>query len=252
MKKTNRSTTPMIIAALTVMLSLFISGTGRIVTAGPARGAAPQPSSLNRGNTRYPFLSRYAIDLTRLARRGKLVAAIGHKSEVNQVARMLFEDALRNPVLIGEAGNNSASNKVAQALALKIASNDIPEKLRGKRVFSLNLDALVAGAKIPAQFVSRLANSLAEAANTRGQVILFIDQLHQFVGTYANQAASTAIREALKDGQLRIIGAATPEAYAQYIAGDESLTKLFRTIRIGDDIAMSSDSSNSADAADDA
>jgi ATP-dependent Clp protease ATP-binding subunit ClpB len=114
--------------------------------------------------------------------------------------------------------------------------------LLNKQVFSLNLDALSAGAKTSKEFVARWLAILTEAAATEGQIILFVDQLHQFVGTYANQVVSAALRDALKQGQLRVVGAATSEAYAAYISADESLTSLFQTIRIDDEISKGSES----------
>jgi subtilisin family serine protease len=171
-----------------------------------------------------------------MARQGKLEAVRGHESELRRVTAALSDDANRNPVLIGES-NNIDKMGVALRLAQKINAVDVPESLRGKRVYSLNLDRLSTGAKDPAEFASRLQAILDETAGAKGRVILFIDELHQLIGTYANQQASEALRDALRQGQLRLIGAATPDAYSKYIDSDVTLGKLFQPIRVGDETA---------------
>src|SRR5205814_628502 len=110
----------------------------------------------------------------------------------------------------------------------------VPESLRDKRLFSLSLDALVAQAKNSGEFTTRLQAVLAEVEGANGQVILFVDQLHQFVGTYATPIATDAMRAALAKSRLRIVGATTSNAYAEYIAGDTSISNLFQPVTVSD------------------
>ena len=136
----------------------------------------------------YPALSRYAADLTGLARAGRLEVVINRDAEINRAVQILSRDTHLNPVLIGEAGLGVA--QVAQGLAQRMVSGDVPENLRGKRLFSLSLDALVANVKDTSEFASRLNDVLTEAENSKGEVILFVDQLHQYVGSYASKVAT--------------------------------------------------------------
>ena len=117
-------------------------------------------------------------------------------------------------------------------MALKIAFGDVPDSLRGKRVFRLSLDALAKGAKSSEEFVSRVQAVFAEASQAADQIILFVDQLHQYAGARAATTASAAVKEAIQANHLRIIGGVSPEAYATYIASDESVAKLFESISI--------------------
>src|SRR5436305_3506362 len=230
MKSPKRHST---ITRLTAFVLLVSLATGIIVgsnTRAQTSGAnSPLGNKTGRGaSADYPALSRYARDLTKLAHRGEIVPDADHASEVGRVARALSAGSRRQPVVISELSGSSVS--IARALAQNIASGDAPANLRGKRVFSLDLDALAAGAKDEEEFASRFRAVLGEAEGSKGEVVLFVDQLQQFVGAYANPSASASTREALGRGQLHLIGATTPEAYRQYIACDEGLTRFFQTI----------------------
>ncbi len=184
----------------------------------------------------HPALSSFAVDLTGLARQGRLEANTGHTVELNRVVKILSENAWRNPLLIGDAGEGNAAEVagIARGLAQRIADGKVPVSLEGKQVFSLKLDKLAAGAKDSDEFIARLQLVLSEAAAANGQILLFVDQLHQFAGNYARQQASLAIRQALESHQFQMIGAATSEAYASYIAADASVAKLFQTVPMGE------------------
>src|SRR2546423_6698529 len=230
MKSPKRHSTVTRLTAFVLLVSL---ATGIIVGSNTSAQTSGANSSLGNKTGRgasadYPALSRYARDLTKLASRGEIVPDADHAAEVGRVARALSAGSRRQPVVISESSGSSVS--IARALAQKIDSGDAPANLRGKRVFSLDLDALAAGAKDEEEFASRFQRVLSEPEGSRGEVILFVDQLHQFVGSYANPTASASTREALGRGQLHLIGATTPEAYRQYIAGDEGLTRFFQTI----------------------
>src|SRR6266516_1715070 len=242
MKKTKRSTTAAIIATLSLVVSICVSRTGRIVSADSEKGSTRQ----NAANSakRYPLLSRYATDLTRLARQGKLETISGHRAEIRQLLDALSAGTNRNPVLIND-GINLDTSEIISGLAQRIVAGKAPENLRDKRIFSLSLDRLSAGARDSEEFVARFSATLNEAAAAKGQIILFVEQLHQYVGSYANQVASAAIQSALSQGQFRVIGAATSDEYAAHISTDESLAALFQTIRIDDASAITSESSNS-------
>src|SRR5258708_17326537 len=180
----------------------------------------------------YPALSHYAADLTGLARAGRLGVVDNRDGEINRDVKILSRDTHMNPVLIGEAGLGVA--QVAQGLAQRMVSGDVPESLRGKRLFSLSLDALVANVKDTGEFAARLNDVLTEAENSNGEVILCVDQLHQYVGSYASKVATDSVRSALDKGQLRIVGAASSQAYTEYIPADQTLTHLFQQVSINE------------------
>src|SRR5918911_2401678 len=197
MKKTKKSPTMAWIATLSLMVSVCFGSTmGSIIRAQAHGSAAPSGAAKPKAEASYPVLSRYATDLTALARQARLEAVRGHEAEIRRVAALLSNNVERNPVLIGES-NNADKMALALGLAQKIAAGDVPENLRDKRVFSLNLDRLSAGAKDPAEFASRLQAILAETTEAKGRVILFVDELHQLIGDYANPQASAALRAAL-------------------------------------------------------
>ncbi len=243
MKTTKQSPATTWVATLSLLVSLCASSTlGGITRAQSNQSSTQSNAARQTSKNKYPILSLYAADLTKMARRGQLAPVVGHSAEIRRVTEILSDDANRNPVLIDNA-RSANSEAIANGLAQKIVAGNVPENLLDKRVFSLNLDALFSGAKDSAEFVARLREILAEAANAKGKAILFVDELHQFVGTYANQQASAEIRNALEHAELRLIGAVTSEAYAEYIAKDESLTNLFQMIRVGSKITRASDSS---------
>jgi subtilisin family serine protease len=195
--------------------------------------SAKKASSIADGQAKpsHPALSRYAVDLNRLAESSPVVGQ--HTAELSRVVNILAEASDRNPLLIGQAGegSNADVNEIALGLARRINSGNVPAALENKRVFSLNLNKLAAGTKDADQFVARFQSVLIEAANSN--VILFVDQLHQFAGTYAQEQATAAMRQAMAESHLQIVGAATSETYAKYIADDQSVAKFFQTVKIG-------------------
>jgi serine protease AprX len=212
-----------------ISLMLSVAGgtlfTGRVKAYSDGDSARQQTS-----RPQYPSLTRYGTDLTKLARQGRLRLDGNRSAEIARLVKSLSADTGRNPVLVN---NSEAANdtQIAEGLAQRIASGDVPESLREKSVFSLNLDALFAGTKDSRVFASRLKAVMDEAADSRGRVILFVKELHQFVGAYANEQVASVLREALENGRVHIVGAEALAAYSEYIAGDESLTKLFQVIR---------------------
>src|SRR5216684_1758150 len=194
--------------------------------------AADQSARTNQAV--YPELARYATDLTALARVGRLDPVMGRNAEISRTIEMLSLQNHNNPVLIGEPGPGVA--EIAAALAQRIVTGEVPESLRTKHLFSLSLDALVAHAKNSSEFTTRLQAVLAEVESADGQVILFVDQLHQFVGTYAAPIAADAVRAALGQSRLRIVGATTSIAYAEYIASDASISRFFQPVQVSDGV----------------
>src|SRR5258708_26318657 len=199
-----------IVTLLTSFALLASMFTGTVSSTPRAQRKADQQTT----KAKHPYLSRYAIDLTKLARQGRLATRANHYAELNRAIKLLAEDGPRNPVLIDDSGANVQT--LAESLAKKIAAGRVPASLQNKQVFSINLDALSANAKDSAEFVARLQAVLAETAEARGQIILVVDQLHQFVGSYADRQATAAIREALEHRQYNGRGTATPEAYGNY------------------------------------
>src|SRR6266852_5675271 len=173
MSKTNRIKRYRVatwLTSLSLMVSLCL---GILVTDRASAQSAP-PNQVT-----YPELARYATDLTELARAGRLEPVMGRNAEISRTISILSRDIHQNPVLIGEAGPGVAA--IAQGLALRIATGEVPESLSDKRLFSLSLDALAAQAKNSDEFTARLQAVLAEGESADGQIILFVDQLHQFV-----------------------------------------------------------------------
>jgi len=159
---------------------------------------------------------------------------MGRNAEISRTIAILSRDIHHNPVLLGEAGPGVAA--IAQGLAQRIANGEVPESLSDKRLFSLSLDALAAKAKDSGEFTTRLQAVLAEVESADGQVILFVDQLHQFVGTYAAPIATDAVRAALGRSRMRIVGATTSIAYAEYIASDASISGFFQPVQVSDGV----------------
>src|SRR5215813_14128061 len=171
------------LTSFTLLAAMFVSPASSLTKPQTTRRAPRSRETPQKDANVHPALSRYAFDLTGLARQGKLSSRNSHKSDLNSVIATLSNDAQHNPVLIADGG---ADKELAEALARKIAAGKVPDSLQGKTLFSLNLEALAANAKDPAEFVWRLRAVLNETAAAAGQIILFVDQLHQFVGSYAN------------------------------------------------------------------
>ena len=195
-----------------------------------------------RGNTRvtsdtpeetYDSLSKYGQDLVELAKNHKLDPVIGRDSEIRNVIRILSRKTKNNPVLIGEPGVGKTA--IAEGLARKIAMGDVPENLKDRTVFSLDMGALVAGAKYRGEFEERLKSVLNEVKKSEGKIILFIDELHTIVGAGKTDGAMDAgnlLKPMLARGELHCIGATTLDEYRQYIEKDPALERRFQPVQV--------------------
>ena len=181
--------------------------------------------------SRYRMLEKYGHDLTQMAREGKLDPVIGRDSEILRVVQVLCRRTKNNPVLIGEPGVGKTA--IAEGLAQKIAADDVPEILMGKRVMQLDLAAMVAGARLRGDFEERLKGTIEEVQRADGEVILFIDELHNVVGAGSGMGAmdaSNMLKPALARGELRCIGATTLDEYRRYIERDGALERRFAPV----------------------
>ena len=184
---------------------------------------------------KFQALEKYAKDLTELARRGKLDPVIGRDEEIRRVIQVLSRRTKNNPVLIGEPGVGKTA--IVEGLARRIASGDVPEILKDKRVISLDLGSMLAGAKYRGEFEDRLKAVLKEIEESNGQVVLFIDELHTLVGAGAAEGAidaSNMLKPALARGELRAIGATTLNEYRKYIEKDAALERRFQIVYVGE------------------
>jgi ATP-dependent Clp protease ATP-binding subunit ClpC len=184
-----------------------------------------------QAETRYRTLERYSRDLTRLAVEGKLDPVIGRDDEILRVIQILSRRTKNNPVLIGEAGVGKTA--IVEGLAQKIASGDVPEILMGRRVISLDLGAMIAGSRFRGEFEERLKAAIEEIQRSEGEIILFIDELHQVVGAGAASGAldaSNMMKPALARGELNCIGATTLDEYRQYVERDSALDRRFAPV----------------------
>ena len=192
---------------------------------GNARVTSENPEST------FNALDKYCLDLTSQARAEKLDPVIGRDDEIRRVMQVLSRRTKNNPVLIGEPGVGKTA--IVEGLARRIALNDVPDSLKGKRVLSLDLGALVAGAKYRGEFEERLKAVINEVGQSEGSIILFIDEMHTLVGAGASEGsmdASNLLKPALARGQLRAIGATTLNEYRKYIEKDAALERRFQQV----------------------
>ncbi|MDX6696022.1 MAG: ATP-dependent Clp protease ATP-binding subunit ClpB [Blastocatellia bacterium] len=183
----------------------------------------------------YQALSKYAKDLTDLARRGKLDPVIGRDDEIRRTIQVLSRRTKNNPVLIGEPGVGKTA--IVEGLAQRIVSGDVPETLRNKRLVGLDLGSMLAGAKYRGEFEDRLKAVLKEIENAQGQIVLFIDELHTLVGAGAAEGAidaSNMLKPALARGELRCVGATTLNEYKKHIEKDAALERRFQQVYVGE------------------
>ncbi len=184
-----------------------------------------------QAESRYQILGKYGRDLTRMAAEGKLDPVIGRDDEILRVIQILCRRTKNNPVLIGEAGVGKTA--IVEGLAQKIVNNDIPELLMGKRIIALDLAAMLAGSRFRGEFEERLKAAIEEVQRAQGEIILFIDEIHQVVGAGAAQGAldaSNMMKPALARGELQTIGATTLDEYREHIEKDSALERRFAPV----------------------
>lgn len=189
----------------------------------------------------YNSLSKYAINLNERARSGKLDPVIGRDEEIRRVLQILSRRTKNNPILIGEPGTGKTA--IAEGLAHRIVRGDVPENLKSKQIFSLDMGALIAGAKYKGEFEERLKSVVNEVVKAEGEIILFIDEIHTLVGAGKSEGAMDAaniLKPALARGELRSIGATTLDEYQKYFEKDKALERRFQTVIVEEPDELSS------------
>ena len=188
----------------------------------------------------YQSLSKYAINLNEAARSGKLDPVIGRDEEIRRVLQILSRRTKNNPILIGEPGTGKTA--IVEGLAPRIIRGDVPENLKNKQIYSLDMGALVAGAKYKGEFEERLKSVINEVTKSEGSIILFIDEIHTLVGAGKGEGAMDAtniLKPALARGELRSIGATTLDEYQKYFEKDKALERRFQTVMVAEPDTLS-------------
>ena len=188
----------------------------------------------------YQALSKYAVNLNEAAKEGKLDPVIGRDEEIRRILQILSRRTKNNPILIGEPGTGKTA--IVEGLAHRIVRGDVPDNLRDKQVYSLDMGALIAGAKYKGEFEERLKAVIGEVTKSNGQIILFIDEIHTLVGAGKSDGAMDAaniLKPALARGELRSIGATTLDEYQKYFEKDKALERRFQTVMVNEPDKMS-------------
>jgi len=183
----------------------------------------------------YNSLNKYALNLNDMARRGKLDPVIGRNEEIRRVLQILSRRTKNNPILIGEPGVGKTA--IAEGLAHRIVDGDVPENLKSKQIYSLDMGALIAGAKYKGEFEERLKSVVKEVVSAEGEIVLFIDEIHTLVGAGASEGAMDAaniLKPALAKGELRAIGATTLKEYQKYFEKDKALERRFQPVMVNE------------------
>ena len=183
--------------------------------------------------TKHEFLSKYAVDLNEAAAKGKLDPVIGRDEEIRRVLQILSRRTKNNPILVGEPGVGKTA--ISEGIATKIVNGQVPENLKSRRVFSLDMGALIAGAKYQGEFEERLKGVVKEVVESDGEIILFIDEIHTLVGAGRSSGAmdaSNILKPALARGELRTIGSTTLDEYQKYFEQDKALERRFQKVMV--------------------
>ena len=183
--------------------------------------------------SKYEFLSKYAVDLNEAAAKGKLDPVIGRDEEIRRVLQILSRRTKNNPILVGEPGVGKTA--ISEGIATKIVNGQVPENLKSRKVYSLDMGALIAGAKYQGEFEERLKGVVKEVVDSDGEIILFIDEIHTLVGAGRSSGAmdaSNILKPALARGELRTIGSTTLDEYQKYFAQDKALERRFQKVMV--------------------
>ena len=183
--------------------------------------------------TKHEFLSKYAVDLNEAAAKGKLDPVIGRDEEIRRVLQILSRRTKNNPILVGEPGVGKTA--ISEGIATKIVNGQVPENLKSRKVFSLDMGALIAGAKYQGEFEERLKGVVKEVVDSEGEIILFIDEIHTLVGAGRSSGAmdaSNILKPALARGELRTIGSTTLDEYQKYFEQDKALERRFQKVMV--------------------
>ena len=188
---------------------------------------------MENNNTSMQFLPKFAVNLNEQAANGKLDPVIGRDEEIRRVLQILSRRTKNNPILVGEPGVGKTA--ISEGIAQKIVDGDVPENLKSKKVYSLDMGALIAGAKYQGEFEERLKGVVKEVVDSAGEIILFIDEIHTLVGAGRSSGAmdaSNILKPALARGELRTIGSTTLDEYQKYFETDKALERRFQMVMV--------------------